>query len=46
MKLRRTYNIVINGIIYATSTSFKLISDQFAEIRKTEPTAWIQTCYA
>lgn len=45
MKLNKIYNIVVNDIIVYTCTSMRAITEAFSEIRKTEPTAWIQTCY-
>lgn len=46
MKLHRTWNIVINDIIYLTSSNYNKIVDEFNKIRKTEPKAYIQACYA
>jgi hypothetical protein len=46
MKLHRTYNIIINDIIYFTSTNYNRIVDEFTKIRRMEPKAYIQTCYA
>ena len=46
MKYHRTYNIIINNIIYFTSSNYTKIVDEFNKIRKTEPHAYIQTCYA
>ena len=45
MKLNRIYNIVVNDIIIATSRNMNAIMKEFTEIRKSEPKAWIQTCY-
>ena len=46
MKLRRIYNIVINDVVYATSSSYQQILKMFDDIRKTEPKAYIETYYA
>ncbi len=45
MKLNRIYNIIINDIIYDTSSSIAYITKALKEIRRTEPKAYIQTCY-
>ncbi len=45
MKLRRIYNIIINDIIYDTSSNFTYISKVLKDIRRTEPKAYIQTCF-
>ena len=45
MKLHRIYNIIINDIIYATSSNYQHILKMFDEIRKTEPKAYVQICF-
>lgn len=45
MKLHRTYNIVVNDIIVFTTSKMQEVIATFEEIRKSEPLAWIQTCY-
>lgn len=46
MKLHRIYNIVINDIIYATSSNYQQIIKMFDNVRKAEPKAYITTYYA
>lgn len=46
MKLNRIYSIIINGIVYDTSSSYQRILKTFDSIRKAEPKAYIQTYYA
>lgn len=46
MKLHRIYNIIINDIIYYTSSNYSRIVDEFNKIKTAEPKAYIQTCYA
>lgn len=46
MKLRRTYNIIVNDIIIFTTSKMQEVITAFDEVRKSEPKAYIQTCYA
>ena len=46
MKLRKIYIIIIDDIVYATSTNYKQILDMFWQIKKNEPKAYIQEYYA
>lgn len=45
MKTFCTYNIVVNDIIQYTCTNIHQALKAFNEIRKSEPKAWMQTCY-
>ena len=45
MRLNKIYNIVVNDIIISTSRNFNAIMNEFKEIKKSEPKAWVQTCY-
>lgn len=45
MRLNKIYNIIVNDIIVSTGRNFNAIMKEFAEIRKSEPKAWVQTCY-
>lgn len=46
MKLHRTYNIILNDIIYFTSSNYNKVVDEFNKIRKHEPKAYIQACFS
>lgn len=46
MKLHRIYNIIINDVVYATSSSYQQILKMLDEIRKAEPKAYVITYYA
>lgn len=46
MKLHKIYNIVINDIIVYTSNRMQDVIKALDDIRKSEPKAYIQTCYA
>lgn len=46
MKLHRIYNIIINDIVYATSSNYQQILKMLDEIRKAEPKAHIEIYYA
>lgn len=45
MKLYRNYNIIVNDIIVYTTSKMSDAIRAFEEIRKSEPKAWVQTCY-
>ena len=40
-----TYNIIVNDIIQYTCTNIQQAIKVFNEIKKSEPKAWMQTCY-
>lgn len=46
MKLHRIYNIIINDIVYATSSNYAQIIKLFDEVKKSEPKAHIEVFYA
>ena len=46
MKLRKIYNIVINGITYVATTDYRNALKYLDAVKKAEPTAHIVTYYA
>ena len=46
MKKYTSYQIIIDDIIYATTTRYSELIKIFDEVKKTEPKAWIRTCYS
>lgn len=46
MKLHRMYHIIVNGIVYAVDSNQQRIIKMLEEVRRTEPTAYVQTYYA
>ena len=46
MKLHRIYNIIIDDIVYATSSNYAQILKLLDEVKKSEPKARIVVYYA
>lgn len=46
MKKRIEYHIIIDDIIYFTTTRYSELLKTFDNVKRIEPKAWIRTCYS